>query len=369
MKIGLKPLKEQVVVITGASSGIGLATAKLAAKRGARVVLASRSRPDLRRAVKEIQKEGGEATYVVADVSDASDVQHIADVAIREFGGFDTWVNNAGVSIYGRMEKVPVRDARQLFEVNYWGVVNGCTAAVPHLRRRGGAIINIGSVLSDRAVPLQGHYSASKHAVKGYTDALRMELEEAGAPISVTLVKPAAIDTPYTEHARNYMDEETNVPPPVYAPRVVARAILRCAERPTRDIVVGGGGRFLTAFGNLAPGLMDRYMEALMFDQQKRDEPTSRPRGDSLYKPQKRTGRERGDYTGHVARTSAYTGARLNPLKTLLAVTVVGVAATIMLGGNGSPPTGEREGRTRGYPGPDASRMREMERDVELTGV
>ncbi|MBA4158389.1 MAG: SDR family NAD(P)-dependent oxidoreductase, partial [Gemmatimonadetes bacterium] len=206
MKIGLKPLKEQVVVITGASSGIGLATAKLAAKRGARVVLASRSRPDLRRAVKEIQKEGGEATYVVADVSDASDVQHIADVAIREFGGFDTWVNNAGVSIYGRMEKVPVRDARQLFEVNYWGVVNGCTAAVPHLRRRGGAIINIGSVLSDRAVPLQGHYSASKHAVKGYTDALRMELEEAGAPISVTLVKPAAIDTPYTEHARNYMD-------------------------------------------------------------------------------------------------------------------------------------------------------------------
>jgi NAD(P)-dependent dehydrogenase (short-subunit alcohol dehydrogenase family) len=126
------------------------------------------------------------------------------------------------VSFYGRLTEVALEDMRQLFEVNFWGMVYGARAALPRLRGSGGALINIGSIVSDRAIPLQGAYSASKHAVKGFTDALRVELEEEGAPISVTLIKPSSIDTPYFQHAKNYMEVEPKPPAPVYAPEVVS---------------------------------------------------------------------------------------------------------------------------------------------------
>src|SRR5688572_16759990 len=201
----LKKLREQTIVITGASSGIGLATARMAAARGARVLLTSRNEHDLRRLTQEICARGGRAAFAVADVGDPEAVEDVARAALREFGGIDTWVNNAGVSIYGELTEVPLADKRRLFETNFWGVVHGCRTAVKHLRQRGGAIVNIGSIVSDRAIPLQGIYSASKHAVLGYTDALRMELEHGRVPIAVSLVKPSAIDTPYLDHARNYM--------------------------------------------------------------------------------------------------------------------------------------------------------------------
>ena len=307
---GWKPkrVREQTIVITGASSGIGLATARMAAERGARVVLSSRNEHDLRRATEEITARGGRATYVVADVSDAGQVDRIADVAVREFGSLDTWVNNAGVSIYGKLTEVPLEDKKQLFETNFWGVVNGCRTAVRHLRAGGGTIINIGSIVSDRAIPLQGMYSASKHAVLGYTDALRMELEHDGLPITVTLVKPSAINTPFVEHARNYMDDASpTLPPPVYAPEVVAGAILKCAERRMREITVGGGGRVMSAMGRMAPRSMDVYMERMLFEQQK--DKTGHVRSqDSLYRPT-HDGHASGPYEGHVMKSSAYTTA------------------------------------------------------------
>ncbi|HEX2219445.1 MAG TPA: SDR family NAD(P)-dependent oxidoreductase, partial [Gemmatimonadales bacterium] len=167
MKHKLKPIGEQVIVITGASSGIGLATAKLAAERGGRVVLVSRDEEDLAAAAGEIRASGGWATYQVADVADYRAMQRVARQVVVELGRIDTWVNNAGVTVYGLIEEVPIEDARRLFETNYWGVVNGSLAALPHLRTDGGALINVGSVLSDTGYPLQGHYTASKHAVKG----------------------------------------------------------------------------------------------------------------------------------------------------------------------------------------------------------
>lgn len=344
MKIELKPLNEQVVVITGASSGIGLATARLAAKRGARVVLTSRDKADLKKAVRAIRDEGGEASYAAADVADLGQLRAVAEHAVREFGGIDTWINNAGVSIYGRIEEVPTDDARRLFETNYWGLVNGSLVALEHLREHGGALINVGSITSDRAVPLQGHYSASKHAVKGFTDALRMELEEEGAPVSVSLVKPSSIDTPFTDHARNRMDREPTLPPPVYSPRVVARAILRCAEQPVRDLTVGAGGKMLAGMGSVSPRLADRYMESTLFGQQKRDEPAPRRGRDTLFRPRKGDVEERGDYPGHVAKTSAYTGARLHPIRTALAVAALGAGVAMALRGEGSVLGGFGEG-------------------------
>ena len=142
----LKPIREQVIVITGASSGIGLATARLAAERGARVVLAARTEDALRRAVEEIERAGGQATFLVADVGERSEVEAIAAHAIHRFGGFDTWVNNAGVGILGKVGEVTDEDQHQLFRTNFWGQVYGMEVASDTLRGRGGVIINVGSV-------------------------------------------------------------------------------------------------------------------------------------------------------------------------------------------------------------------------------
>jgi short-subunit dehydrogenase len=237
----LKRVKDQVIVITGASSGIGLATARMAAKRGARVVLSARNKSDVRRVTDEVRANGGRAIAVAADVANEADMDRLAEAALREFGAIDTWVNNAGLSIYGKLTDIPLKDTRRLFDINFWGVVHGCRTAVRFLKHRGGALINIGSEVSDRAIPLQGIYSASKHAVAGYTDALRMELEHDRLPISVTLVKPSATNAPVPEHARNYLDDGVPaLPPPISAPEVVAQAILKCAEKPIREVQVGG---------------------------------------------------------------------------------------------------------------------------------
>lgn len=325
-KHNLKPVEQQVIVITGASSGIGLTTARMAARRGARLVLASRSDETLEQICDEI---GPNATYVRCDVGNEADMRKVAEQARLHFGSFDTWVNNAGISIYGRLLSVPIEDQRRLFDTNYWGVVYGSKVACDYLRNRGGALINIGSTVSDRAVPLQGAYSASKHAVKGFTDALRMELEEEGAPISVSLIKPAGIDTPYIDHAKNFMDRKPSLPPPVYAPEAVAEAILHAAENPIRDMFVGSGGKGMSAIGHYAPRMTDKYMEKTMFEQMKRDEPeTSRP--DGLYNATNDP-RERGPYAGHVMETSYYTKAAMHPLMTGALMMAVGLAATQVL--------------------------------------
>lgn len=325
MAIKLKKLSEQVIVITGASSGIGLVTARLAAKRGARVVLNARNEEALKQVTDDINAQGGQAIYVVGDVGKFEEVQRIADKAIRHFGGFDTWVNNAGVSIYGPVLDQSLEDQRRLFETNYWGTVHGSIVACEHLKQRGGALINVGSVLSDVAIPIQGTYCATKHAVKGYTDALRLELEEEGAPISVTLIKPSAIDTPYTRHAKNLMPVEPMNPPPVYAPDLVAEAILHCAEHPERDLYVGGGGKMLAESAQLAPRLTDKLMHAMMFDVQQSDRPKPPAREDSLYAPIA-DGEERGDYPGHVAESSVYTKAAKHPLITGSLIAGLGLA-------------------------------------------
>jgi len=257
MRTKLKPLKNQVIVIAGASSGINLVAARKAAGRGARVLLISRNEEAMRAICEDIAAQGGEASYAVADVAVEPDLQRAAQIAVERYGGFDTWVNGAAVSIYGKVLEVTLEDQRRLFETNYWGVVNGSRIAAQHLRERGGAIVNVGSVLSDRAIPIQGVYSASKHAVKGFTDALRMEIETDRLPISVSLIKPSAIDTPYMRHAKNYLDVQPKNPPPVYSPDLVADAILYAAERRVRDIVVGGGGRLISTFGMLFPRLTD----------------------------------------------------------------------------------------------------------------
>ncbi|HEX8910916.1 MAG TPA: SDR family oxidoreductase [Humisphaera sp.] len=328
----LKPLAEQVIVITGASSGIGLSTARMAARKGAKVVAVARNAEALAELEREVAGSGGTLSHVAADVSQREEVDRIVATTIKRHGGFDTWVNDAAVSIYGRLEQIPADEARRLFDVNFWGYVHGSLAAARHLRGRtgaAGAIVNVGSTVSERAMPLQGMYAASKHAVKGFTDALRMELEEEGAPVSVSLVKPGSINTPFTEHARNHMDRQPTYPPPVYDPSVVASVILHCAEHPTRDAFAGWGGKKNALMGRVAPRLTDLVMERMHFASQRKDEPPRRPQG-NLYAHAGGGPRERGDYAGHVRRTSAFSQASLHPG---LTATVLGTAGLLLAAG------------------------------------
>lgn len=280
----LKPLDQQVILITGASSGIGLATALMAARRQASLVLLARSDGTLGAIRREIEGAGGRVAVVSADVADREALEDAARLAVDRFGRIDTWVNNAGVSIYGRLDEVSDEDNRRLFETNFWGTVYGSLVALPYLKRQGGTLINVGSEVSDAVMPLQGMYTASKHAVKGFTDALRVETELLDeAPVEIVLIQPTAVDTPFPENARNYMAEEPKLPTPMIRPEDVAEAILEAAEKGGRDIRVGTLSRLNTFTANVAPSLGDR-MSAMQADRQQRDEPARDPQG-ALFRP------------------------------------------------------------------------------------
>jgi short-subunit dehydrogenase len=230
MKTRLKPIAEQVMVILGASSGIGLATARLAAARGARLVLVDRTDRALAHLVNELGLAPGRAVAIAADVTSEDDMGRVADEARRAFGGFDTWVNNAEISAYGACLDGSMADMRRIMDTNFWGLVHGARFACVHLRRRGGALINLGSIASDRGVALQGIYAASKHAIQSWTDSLRAELAHEGAPISVALIKPGSMPA-----------------------AAVAKAVLQAAERPCREISVGGVGNMLSRALSIRP--------------------------------------------------------------------------------------------------------------------
>ncbi len=326
-----KPIEQQTIVVTGATSGIGLATARRAADLGAAVVLVARSGEALARVAQDLSSKGGRVSPVVADVGDEADVQAIVDHAAEAFGGFDTWVNCAGIGIYGEVIDLPAREHQRLFQTNYWGTVYGSQAAVRHLQTRGegGTLINVGSINSDFAIPLLGAYAASKHAVKGLTDALRMELQHAGTPVQVTLVKPSGIGTPFSEHARNHTPNAPQVAPPVYAPEVVARAILHAATHRVRSITVGGAGRIMVASAQMMPRIMDRFFGWSMPRMQQSDQPPVP--GDNLFE-----GRSEGRLyrrQGAGRRFSAYTLAVSQPGLAfgLIAATVFGTAAVALL--------------------------------------
>jgi short-subunit dehydrogenase len=274
----LRPVDDQVIVVTGATSGIGLVTAKRAAAFGARVVLVARNERALGTIVREIEAEGGTAAYAVADVGDAAQVEAAARYAVERFGRIDTWVNNAGVAIYAMLADTPIDEHQRLFRTNYFGTVNGCTAALRHLRELGGALITIGSIASDIPSPVMGAYAASKHAVKAFVESLRIELAASGAPVSVTLIKPSGIDTPIAQHAANHTGEEALIPAPVYDPILVADAILDAAVTPSRELTVGGVGRAQVLLASHFPKVLEAFARTLI---SALTDPTRRPTPDN----------------------------------------------------------------------------------------
>ena len=278
MSVRLKKIADQVIVITGASSGIGLATAEAAAKQGAKLVLAARSEQTLNDIVQRINAAGGQAIAIACDVADRAQVDRVAEAAIARFGRIDTWVNDAGQGLYGRLDEVTEADSRRLFDINFWGVVNGSLAALPHLKRNGG-----GHQPRQRSVggvyPLLGMYTATKHAVKGFTDTLRVEIEDVDkAPVSITLIQPTAVDTPFPEHARNLSGQEPKLPSPMLDPQQVADAILDAAVSPTREKRVGLMAKVNTTLATMLPSLADR-MATKQKERQHYNEPPRHPKG------------------------------------------------------------------------------------------
>jgi NAD(P)-dependent dehydrogenase (short-subunit alcohol dehydrogenase family) len=307
-EIFMKPIGEQVVVITGASSGIGRETALAFGERGASVVLAARNREALERLAEEIGARGGEARVVVTDVGVWDEVDRLAEEAMNQFGRIDTWVNNAAVNEHATVEQMSIEEIERIIQVNLMGEIYGMKAALARMKpRRAGTIINVASILARRGAPLHAPYVAAKHGIAGFTETLRLELMYEKLPINLTLVMPAYINTPLFLNARSKLGVKPRPAPPVYQPQVVAEAVLFAAEHPRRDIIVGGSGAFLDILQRISPPLLDKLMvwRGLMFKSQMTDQPdTGR---DNLFQPSAGPGSSTGEWGRESLPSSAYT--------------------------------------------------------------
>ncbi len=331
MKVQLKPLNEQVVVITGASSGIGRQSAVRFGRAGSKVVCVARNAEALADVVREVTAAGGTAASAVADVAEYDQLKAAAEFAVNEFGRIDTWVNNAGVGMYTRLLDTPIEDDRRLFETNFWGLVHGSRLAVPYLLKAGGgALINLGSEVSDVSIPVQGMYATSKHAIMGFTDALRDEILHDQLPVSVTLIKPAAINTPFAVHAKNNLDKDATLPSPVYAVDLVADQVLHAARYGGRELYAGGGAWLAGLLGPAFAQATDKIMAGFGWNSQLADRPADHT-NEGLYSSR---GFHRAagnvDRDRHVQQVSLYGIVRRNPLASAAiaaaALAVVGVA-------------------------------------------
>jgi NAD(P)-dependent dehydrogenase (short-subunit alcohol dehydrogenase family) len=301
-----KPISEQVIVITGASSGIGRATALAAAARGARVVLAARNAHDLEEVAAEIARAGGSALAAPTDVTDYAQVERLAERAVGAFGRIDCWINNAAVSLYGSFDQVSLEDFRRIMDVNFMGQVHGAKVALPRLEETSGTLICVGSVLSDRGFPLQGAYCASKHALKGWVDSLRVELRRKHSPVRVTLVKPSSMNTPLFAKAKTLLGVVPRPIPPIYEPEVAVEVLLRAAERKDRDAYVGGAGKLYAVLESVSPRALDLHQLRRGSAAQRTRWPKGEGDPNNLWEAVEYDGGVHGDFTRVARPRSAY---------------------------------------------------------------
>lgn len=293
----LKPINQQVVVVVGASSGIGRDAALAFAQRKAQVVVAARNQGGLNSLVDEIAGIGGRAIAITADVADCEQVNQIAEAAIAAFGRIDTWVQCAAAGMVAPFETITLEEFRRVIDVTLMGQVYAAKVALPHLKRVGrGSYIAISSMEGRRALPLQSAYSAAKHGLEGFLESLRVELEHENLNINVTSIKPAVINTPFYNHARTKIGVKPTGIPPYYAPDLVTDAIVQAAEHPMRDYIVGDVGRILDLAQRLSPSTLDFALKQIGFQGQHTDDLKTSQAPDNLFEPMVGYEQVQGDF-------------------------------------------------------------------------
>src|SRR5438874_7185004 len=305
----------KVAVITGASSGIGRASARAFARAGYRLGLIARSLEGLEAAAREAQTAGSEAMVVRGDVADSEKVERLATDTEARFGPIDVWINNAMVTVLSPVAEMKPEEFRRVMEVNYLGTVHGTLAALSRMRPRNrGTIVQVGSALAYRSIPLQSAYCASKAAIRGFTDSLRSELLHDGSSVRLTMVQLPAVNTPQFQVMRNRMPRRPQPVPPIFAPEMAAQAILYAAEHPAREMVVAGSALKAILGQKVAPGLADRYLGSTGYEAQQRAEPEEPGRADNLFEPMPGDRGAEGPFAAESKRWSVQLWLREHPL-------------------------------------------------------
>jgi NAD(P)-dependent dehydrogenase (short-subunit alcohol dehydrogenase family) len=287
-------VKAKVVVVTGASAGVGRATVRQFARRGARLGLIARGRERLEATADEVERLGGQALVLPGDVSDSARIEEAAAAVEARYGPIDVWINNAMVSVFSPVYAMEAAEYRRVIEVTYLGVVHGTLAALRRMRPRDrGVIVQVGSALAYRAIPLQSAYCAAKHAVAGFTESLRAELLHDRSQVRLTIVHLPALNTPQFEWARSRLPRRAQPVPPIFQPEVAARAIVWASRHQRREVWVGGATVKAIIADKVAPGLADRYLARTGYAAQQTDEVADPDRGDNLWQP------AAGDYAAH----------------------------------------------------------------------
>jgi short-subunit dehydrogenase len=291
--------EREVVVITGASAGVGRATAREFATHGAKVALLARNEEGLQGARKEIEAAGGEALIIPTDVADPQQVEAAAERAERELGPIDVWVNDAIAVIFSPFKDIELEDFKRSTEVCYLGTVYGTKAALKRMIPRDrGTVVQVGSALSYRAIPLQSAYCGSKHAIRGFTDSVRTELMHEGSGVHITMVQLPAVNTPQFDVSKTNLPKHPQPVPPIYQPEVPAQAIYFAAHERRREVWVGLSSLIVIAGNKLLPGLGDRYLARTGYDSQQTDQPVNEDRPNNLYEPVPGDHGSHGDFDG-----------------------------------------------------------------------
>jgi len=278
--------EKPVVVVTGASAGLGRAIVRAFARRGADVGLIARGVDGLQGAQREVEGEGGRALILQTDVADANAVEAAADRVERELGPIDIWVNNAMVSVFSPVSELLPSEIKRVTEVTYLGVVYGTLAALKRMRPRNrGSIVQVGSALAYRGIPLQAAYCGAKHAIQGFTESLRCELLHEKSGVHVAMVQLPAMNTPQFDWVKSRMPRKPQPVPPIYEPEVAADAVVWAAARRRRELSVGVSTAVAIWGNKFASGAMDRYLAKTGFDSQQTDEPADRNRPNNLWEP------------------------------------------------------------------------------------
>jgi NAD(P)-dependent dehydrogenase (short-subunit alcohol dehydrogenase family) len=280
-------MESQTVVVTGASAGIGRATAQLFGERGARVGLIARGYAGLDGAARDVEKAGGTALAVSADVADYQQISDAAQQIEERFGPIDVWVNVAFTSVFSPFAEMTAEEFRRVTEVSYLGFVYGTMVALSRMRPRGrGSIVQVGSALGARSIPLQSAYCGAKHAVNGFTESLRCELRHERSGVHVTVVQMPAVNTPQFSWVRSRLPNHPQPVPPIYQPEVAARGVVYAADHPRRKQYWVGGSTAATILANrVAPALLDRYLARTGYDSQQTSEPIGPDRPENLFQP------------------------------------------------------------------------------------